>query len=137
MSYNRLRMPWRLRLSVETRRRLTPAVLGSTVVSIAGPCAAHERLDDGALLAAREVIRLEGHNRTDDVVARLVCSGLRRPVSRQDQGRSPRLRSRVLPRLDKAYRHAESLIAVLGKVPVGLETAKAIEQESGTPSQRR
>jgi len=29
-------MSWRLRVSVETIRRLTPAVLGSTVFSIAG-----------------------------------------------------------------------------------------------------
>ena len=34
-------MSWRLRLSVETILRLTPAVLGSTVLSIAGLCAAH------------------------------------------------------------------------------------------------
>ena len=34
-------MSWRLRLSVETILRLTPAVLGSTVFSIAGLCAAH------------------------------------------------------------------------------------------------
>jgi hypothetical protein len=39
-------MSWRLRLSVETILRLTPAVLGSTVFSIAGLCAAHARLDD-------------------------------------------------------------------------------------------
>ena len=49
-------MSWRLRLSVETIRRLTPAVLGSTVFSIAGLCAAHACLDDQALLAAREAI---------------------------------------------------------------------------------
>ena len=49
-------MPWRLRLSVETILRLTPAVLGSTVFSIAGLCAAHACLDDQALLAAREAI---------------------------------------------------------------------------------
>jgi hypothetical protein len=36
-------MSWRLRLSVETILRLTPAVLGSTVFSIAGLCAAHAR----------------------------------------------------------------------------------------------
>jgi hypothetical protein len=47
-------MSWRLRLSVETILRLTPAVLGSTVFSIAGLCAAHACLDDQALLAARE-----------------------------------------------------------------------------------
>jgi hypothetical protein len=47
-------MSWRLRLSVETILRLTPAVLGSTVSSIAaGLCAAHACLDDQALLAAR------------------------------------------------------------------------------------
>ena len=33
-----------------------PAVLGSTVFSIAGFCAAHARLDDQTLLAAREAI---------------------------------------------------------------------------------
>ena len=33
-------MSWRLRLSVETILRLTPAVLGSTVFSIAGLCVA-------------------------------------------------------------------------------------------------
>ena len=49
-------MSWRLRLSVETILRLTPAVLGSTVFSIAGLCAAHVCLDDQALLAAREAI---------------------------------------------------------------------------------
>ena len=49
-------MSWRLRLSVETLLRLTPAVLGSTVFSIAGLCAAHACLDDQALLAAREAI---------------------------------------------------------------------------------
>jgi hypothetical protein len=49
-------MSWRLRLSVETILRLTPAVLGSTVFSIAGLCAAHACLDDQALLAAREAI---------------------------------------------------------------------------------
>lgn len=49
-------MSSRPRLSVETIRRLTPAVLGSTVFSIAGLCAAHARLDDPALLAAREAI---------------------------------------------------------------------------------
>jgi hypothetical protein len=43
-------------LSVETILRLTPAVLGSTVFSIAGLCAAHACLDDQALLAAREAI---------------------------------------------------------------------------------
>jgi len=48
-------MSWRLRLSVETILRLTPAVLGSTVFSIAGLCAAHACLDDQAL-AAREAI---------------------------------------------------------------------------------
>ena len=55
-------MSWRLRLSVETILRLTPAVLGSTVFSIAGLCAAHALLDDQALLAAREAIgsSLEG-----------------------------------------------------------------------------
>jgi hypothetical protein len=42
-------MSWRLRLSVETILRLTPAVLGSTVFSIAGLCAAHACLDDQAL----------------------------------------------------------------------------------------
>jgi hypothetical protein len=41
-------MSWRLRLSVETILRLTPAVLGSTVFSIAGLCAAHVCLDDQA-----------------------------------------------------------------------------------------
>jgi hypothetical protein len=49
-------MSWRLRLSVETILRLTPAVLGSTVFSIAGLCAAHACLDDQALLAARKAI---------------------------------------------------------------------------------
>ena len=49
-------MSWRLRLSVETIRRLIAAVLGSTVFSIAGLCAAHACLDDQALLAAREAI---------------------------------------------------------------------------------
>jgi hypothetical protein len=49
-------MFWRLRLSVETILRLTPAVLGSTVFSIAGLCAADACLDDQALLAAREAI---------------------------------------------------------------------------------
>jgi hypothetical protein len=49
-------MSWRLRLSVETILRLTPEVLGSTVFSIAGLCAAHACLDDQALLAAREAI---------------------------------------------------------------------------------
>ena len=49
-------MSWRLRSSVETIRRPTPAVLGSTVFSIAGLCAAHACLDDQALLAAREAI---------------------------------------------------------------------------------
>lgn len=49
-------MSWRLRLSVETILRLTSAVLGSTVFSIAGLCAAHACLDDQALLAAREAI---------------------------------------------------------------------------------
>ena len=49
-------MSWRLRLSVETILRLTPAVLGSTVFSIAGLCAAHACLDDQALLAACEAI---------------------------------------------------------------------------------
>lgn len=49
-------MSWRLRLSVETILRLTPAVLGSTVFSIAGLCAAHACLDDQALLSAREAI---------------------------------------------------------------------------------
>ena len=49
-------MSWRLRLSVETIRRLTPAVLGSTVFSSAGLCAAHTCLDDQALLAARDAI---------------------------------------------------------------------------------
>jgi hypothetical protein len=49
-------MSWRLRLSVETILRLTPAVLGSTVFSIAGLCAAHACLDDQALLVAREAI---------------------------------------------------------------------------------
>ena len=49
-------MPWRLRLSVETILRLTPAVLGSTAFSIAGLCAAHACLNDQALLAAREAI---------------------------------------------------------------------------------
>jgi hypothetical protein len=39
-------MSWRLRLSVQTILRLTPAVLGSTVFSIAGLCAAHACLDD-------------------------------------------------------------------------------------------
>lgn len=52
-------MSWRLRLSVETILRLTPAVLGSTVFSIAGLCAAHACLDDQALLAAREAIGSE------------------------------------------------------------------------------
>jgi hypothetical protein len=52
-------MSWRLRLSVETILRLTPAVLGSTVFSIAGLCAAHACLDDQALLAAREANRLQ------------------------------------------------------------------------------
>jgi hypothetical protein len=47
-------MSWRPRLSVETILRLTTAVLGSTVFSIAGLCAAHACLDDQALLAARE-----------------------------------------------------------------------------------
>jgi hypothetical protein len=41
-------MSWRLRLSVETILRLTPAVLGSTVFSIAGLCAAHACLEDQA-----------------------------------------------------------------------------------------
>jgi len=36
-------MSWRLSSSVETIRRLTPAVLGSTVFPIAGLCAAHAR----------------------------------------------------------------------------------------------
>jgi hypothetical protein len=48
-------MSWRVRLSVETILRLTPAV-SSTVFSIAGLCAAHACLDDQALLAAREAI---------------------------------------------------------------------------------
>lgn len=39
-------MSWRLRLSVETILRLTPAVLGSTVFSIAELCAAHACLGD-------------------------------------------------------------------------------------------
>ena len=43
-------------MSVEAILRLTPALLGSTVFSIAGLCAAHARLDDQALLAAREAI---------------------------------------------------------------------------------
>ena len=43
-------------MSVETILRLTPAVLGSTVFSIVGLCAAHACLDDLALLAAREAI---------------------------------------------------------------------------------
>ena len=43
-------------LSVETILRLTLAVLGSTVLSIAGLCAAHAWLDDQPLLAAREAI---------------------------------------------------------------------------------
>jgi hypothetical protein len=47
-------MSWRLRLSVERILRLTPAVLGSTVFSIAGLCAAHACLDGAA--AAREAI---------------------------------------------------------------------------------
>jgi hypothetical protein len=42
-------MSWRQRLSVETILRLTPAVLGSTVFSIAGLCAAHACLDDQGL----------------------------------------------------------------------------------------
>jgi hypothetical protein len=42
-------MSWRLRLSVEMILRLTPAMLGSTVLSIAGLCAAHACLDDQAL----------------------------------------------------------------------------------------
>ncbi len=50
--YNRSRMSWRLRLSVETILRPTPAMLGSTVFSIAGLCTAHACLDDQALLAA-------------------------------------------------------------------------------------
>ena len=49
-------MSWRLRLSVETILRLTPAVPGSTVFSIAGLCAAHACLDDQALLAARSEV---------------------------------------------------------------------------------
>jgi hypothetical protein len=49
-------MSWRLRLSVETILRLTQAVLGSTVFSIAGLCAAHACFDNQALLAAREAI---------------------------------------------------------------------------------
>ena len=49
-------MSWRLRLSVETILRLTPAVLGSTVFSIAELCAAHACLDDQAPLAARDAI---------------------------------------------------------------------------------
>jgi hypothetical protein len=46
-------MSWRLRLSVETILRLTPEVLGSTVFSIAGLCAAHACLDDQAAGRAR------------------------------------------------------------------------------------
>jgi hypothetical protein len=38
-------MSWRLRSSVETIRRLIPAVLGSTVFSIAELSAAHAWLD--------------------------------------------------------------------------------------------
>jgi hypothetical protein len=49
-------MSWRPRVSVETILRLTPAVPGSTVFSIAGLCAAHACLDNQALLAAREAI---------------------------------------------------------------------------------
>ena len=49
-------MSRRPRSSVETIRRPTPAVLGSTVFSIAGLCAAHACLDDQALLAPREAI---------------------------------------------------------------------------------
>ena len=58
-------MSWRLRLSVETILRLTPAVLGSTVFSIAGLCAAHACLDDQALLAAREAIGFSLEHRRD------------------------------------------------------------------------
>ena len=54
-------MSWRLRLSVETILRLTPTVMGSTVFSIAGLCAAHACLDDQALLAAREAIGSSRH----------------------------------------------------------------------------
>jgi hypothetical protein len=43
-------------LSVETILRLTPAVLGWAVLSIARLCAAHACLDDQALPAAREAI---------------------------------------------------------------------------------
>ena len=49
-------MSWRLRSSVETIRRPNPAVLGSTVFSMAGLCVAHACFDDQALLAAREAI---------------------------------------------------------------------------------
>jgi hypothetical protein len=49
-------MSRRPRSSVETIRRPTPAVLGSTVFSIAGLCAAHACPDDQALPAAREAI---------------------------------------------------------------------------------
>ena len=56
-------MSWRLRLSVETILRLTPAVLGSTVFSIAGLCAAHGCLDDQAqgLESSRSGINSEVH----------------------------------------------------------------------------
>lgn len=49
-------MSWRLRLSVETILRLTPAVLGSTAFPIGGLCAAHACFDDQALPAAREAV---------------------------------------------------------------------------------
>ena len=56
-------MSWRLRLSVETILRLTPAVLGSIVFSIAGLCAAHACLDDQAqgLESSRSGINSEVH----------------------------------------------------------------------------
>ncbi len=52
-------MSWRLRLSVETILRLTPAVLGSTVFSIARLCAAHACLDDQALTGRARGHRLQ------------------------------------------------------------------------------
>ena len=63
-------MSWRLRLSVETILRLTPAVLGSTVFSIAGLCAAHACLDDLARLAAREAIRSSLFTHQNSAVSR-------------------------------------------------------------------
>ena len=93
-------MSWRLRSSVETIRRLTPAVLGSTVFSIAGLCAAHACLDDQALLAAREAIgsSLETLGSVDAVLLAFVVSVVwqqlndaRGFVEKEDARQGPRL----------------------------------------------